>query len=281
MSTIIYYFSGTGNSLYVAKDIAAATGGTLVPAASLTDSRVVSIDLETDIVGLVFPVYYGELPVIIKEFAGKLENLQGKYIFAVCTFGGSAGDSHKILGSIISARGGNLAATYGIHMPQNAFYKFWEKHEPLYRNWRKKVKVVAANTAARKRGSFFTNPVFDIIFKAIQAWVRPRYKQSFIKLSGATPDLSVDELIRLNDTSCSVTAACTGCGLCAQVCPVNNIEMVEDRPVWLHRCENCLACYNSCPVKAIENGIAHKNYYYRHPDITTKEIMAQKGWTRS
>ena len=277
MSTLIYYFTGTGNSLYVAKDIADATGGTLVPVASLVDRDAVSPDADADAVGMVFPVYYGDLPVIIKEFAGTLENLEGRYIFSVCTFGGSAGDSHRMLGDIITARGGVLAATYGVHMPQNAFYKFWEKHEPLYRNWRKKVKTVAANTAARKRGTFFTNPAFDIIFKGIQAWVKPRYKQSFIKLSGASPELSVDELIRLNDTSFGVTGACTGCGLCAQVCPVDNIEMVEKRPVWRHRCENCLACYNSCPVRAITSGIARKGYYYRHPDISTKEIMAQKG----
>jgi ferredoxin/flavodoxin len=274
MTIVIYYFSGTGNSLYVARDVAEATGGILTPIASLVKQEIISPD--ADGTGIIFPVYYGDLPKIIREFAGKLENIEDKYIFAVCTFGGSAGDSLKTLRSIINSRGGELAATYAIHMPQNAFYKFWEKHEPLYRNWRKKVKKVAINTAAKRRGAFFRNYLFDIIFKAIQVYVAPKYKPAFIKLSGASPELSLDELIQLNDTSFSVTDKCTGCGLCVKVCPVDNIELVEKKPVWQHHCQNCLACYNFCPFRAIRSGIAAKNYFYRHPDINTKEIIGQK-----
>lgn len=278
MNTVIYYFSGTGNSLYVAKDIAEGTGGKLVAVASLADRNAIRPDDDADVMGIVFPVYYGELPLIIRSFAGRLENLEGRYIFAVCTFGGSAGDSLRMLRDIINTRGGILSATYGVHMPQNAFYKFWEKHEPLYRNWRgKKLRIVLKNIAERKAGSFFRNYLFDIIFKGIQAYVRPRYRQSFIRLSGASPDLAVEELIRLNDISFSVTGECTGCGLCAQVCPVGNIDMVDDMPAWRHRCENCLACYNSCPVRAIQGGIPQKGYFYRHPDISVQEIMGQRG----
>ena len=272
MKHVIYYFSGTGNTLFVARDIAEELGASLIPIASLINDPVVDVDSE--VTGIVYPVYYGELPVIVREFAGKMANLEGKYIFAVCTFGGSAGDSLRSLRKIIRSRGGELPATYGVHMPQNAFYKFWEKHEPLYRNWRKKkLNTVISNIKARKRGDFFTNVIFDIIFKGIQAYMRPKYKQSFIKLSGASPDLSVEELIRLNDTSFSVTDECTGCGICAKVCPVNNIIMVENRPTWQHRCENCIACYNFCPEKAIRNSIASEGYYYRHPDIKVRDMM--------
>ncbi|UCC17673.1 MAG: EFR1 family ferrodoxin [Dehalococcoidales bacterium] len=272
MKRIIYYFSGTGNTLFVARDIAQGLEASLIPIVSLADDTVVTVD--SDVTGIVYPVYYGELPVIVREFAEKLSKLEGKYIFAVCTFGGSAGDSLRNLRKIILLRGGKLSSTYGVHMPQNAFYKFWEKHEPLYRNWRqKKLKVVISNTEARKSGNFFTNILFDIIFKGIQSYVKPKYKQSFIKLSGASPDLSVEELIRLNDTSFSSTDDCTGCGICAKVCPVNNIIMFGGRPVWQHRCENCISCYNFCPEKAIRNGIASEGYLYRHPDITVKDMM--------
>jgi len=272
MDKVVYYFSGTGNTLFVAKDIAEELGAVLIPIASLVDAIEVYIDSEAT--GIVYPVYYGELPVIIREFAEKLNNLEGKYIFSVCTFGGSAGDSLRSLRKIIRSRGGKLSATYGVHMPQNAFYKFWEKHDPLYRNWRsKKLNKVVSNTESRKTGNFFTNIIFDIIFKGIQAYVRPKYKQSFIKLSGASPDLSVEELIRLNDTSFSVTDECTGCGICAKLCPVKNIIMIDAKPTWHHRCENCIACYNFCPQKAIRNGIVSENYFYRHPDINAKDMI--------
>ena len=272
MNKVIYYFSGTGNTLFVARDIAEKLEASLVPITLLVGDS--SVPLGSDVTGIVYPVYYGELPVIIKEFAEKLDNLDGKYIFAVCTFGGSAGDSLRNLQKIIRSRGGELSATYGVHMPQNAFYKFWEKHEPLYRNWRqKKLDIVVNNTQIRKTGNFFTNILFDIISKGIQAYVKPKYKQSFIKLSGASSDLSVEELIRLNDTSFSVTDECTGCGVCVKVCPVNNIEMIGDKPVWHHQCENCISCYNFCPERAIRNGIASEGYYYRHPEIMVRDMI--------
>lgn len=274
MKTVIYYFSGTGNTLFVAKDIAESLKADLVPVASLINQD--EIGVEADVIGIVFPVYYGDLPLLLRDFTGKLTNIENTYIFAICTFGGSAGESFERLKNIIGERGGKVGATYGIHMPQNAFYKFWEKHEPLYRNWRNKVKTVVINTNEQKKGAFYTNFLFDLIFNGIQAYVKPRYKKSFARLSGSSEDLSVEELIHLNDTSFSVTEECTGCGLCARVCPVNNIEMVNKKPAWRHRCENCIACYNYCPSRAILSGIPAKGYYYHHPDITVHDIIGQK-----
>ena len=278
MSIEIYYFSGTGNSLYVAKDIAEKTGGTLIPIASMVDQDIIKVD--SDVTGIVFPVYYGELPVIIKRFAEKLDGLENKYIFAVCTFGGSAGYSLKLLRQIIQVRGGELSATYRVHMPQNAFYKPREHPSILSARWRKKLGKFIDNTNKRAKGEFFKNifilPVLGLADYIVHH-MRSSYRKSFIKLSNASPDLDTDELIHLNDTSFSVDDRCSGCGICVRVCPVNNIRMKGDKPEWLHHCENCLACYNWCPTKAIRNGIASKGYYYRHPDIKIAEIMNQRS----
>ncbi len=276
MSINIYYFSGTGNSLRVARDISERTGGTLVPIASVTGRE--AIRPEADVIGMVFPVYYGELPVLIKRFAGSLDDIGGKHIFAVCTFGGSAGYSLKILRKIIRARGGKLATTFQVHMPQNSFRKPWEKHEKLYATWKKRAARTARLIMERRRGNFFRHiflaPVFMLTDLIINL-MKPTYRKSFMKLSNASPELDTDELIHLNDKSFSVNGSCTGCGVCARVCPVNNIVIEKNLPVWQHRCENCLACYNWCPVHAIEGGIAEKGYYYRHPEIKALEIMKQ------
>jgi len=209
MSIGIYYFSGTGNSLYVAKDIAVKTGGTLFPIASTVDMDTIKVDSDT--IGIVFPVYYGELPVIIKRFAEKLDNVANKYVFAVCTFGGSAGYSLKLLRSIIQARGGDLSATYRVHMPQNSFAKPWENHSTLYAKWQKKLGQLVSNTDSRIKGEFFKNPLLTLFFTPIDYIVKimkPQYRKSFIKLSNASPDLETDELIHLNDTSFSVNEKC-------------------------------------------------------------------------
>lgn len=277
MNVRIYYFSGTGNSLYVAKDVAAQTGGILFPVASAADHNTIKIDSE--VLGIVFPVYYGELPVIIKRFAAKLEGIEHKYIFAVCTFGGSAGHSLRILRRIIQTRGGDLSATYRVHMPQNSFSKPWEKNAVLYATWKKRLGEVADNTCNRKKGEFFKHTFLAPFFMLADSTVnimKPRYRKAFIRLSNAPPELETDELIHLNDTSYMVNEECNGCGTCSLVCPVNNIQMINSRPIWLHHCENCLACYNWCPAKAIQGGVAAKGYYYRHPDIKIAEIMKQR-----
>ena len=97
----------------------------------------------------------------------------------------------------------------------------------------------------------------------------------YIKRSGAPVDTDYDELIRLNDKAYYVTDKCNGCGLCEKVCPVHNIEMKDGKPVWLHHCENCLACYEWCPNRAIGGTIATKGHFYRHPELTVADMINQ------
>ncbi|MGD2246984.1 MAG: EFR1 family ferrodoxin [Candidatus Methanofastidiosia archaeon] len=270
----IYYFSGTGNSLIVARDIAEKIHGKLIPIASHIEKK--SILTDADIIGIVFPVYYNDIPVIIKRFAEKLDNINGKYIFAVCTYGGGAGDSFRSLSQIIKSRGGELSAQFGVHMPQNAFSKFWETHEPLFENWEKKLETISENINNQKKGILIKDFVWNLILFPFGIIIKPLYKKSLAKLSNSSSDMPREDLIHLADKTFSTNEKCNGCGGCAEVCPVSNIEIVDDNPVWLHHCENCLACYNWCPQKAIESEIPEKGYYYHHPEVTVSDMIKQK-----
>jgi len=274
--TQIYYFSGTGNSLFVAQDIASKIKGSLIPVVSTLGKP--SITLESEITGIVFPVYYGELPVIIKNFAAKLEGINGKYIFAVSTFGGSAGYSLKLLREIVRSRGGEISATYRVHMPQNAFAKSWERHRALYATWKKQLEKVAENTLRKEKGDYFKHlflrPLFWMADSSVNL-MKPSYRKSFSKMSGSSSELDMDRLIYLNDTGFQVNEKCNGCGICARICPVHNIKMVEKRPHWRHSCENCRACFNWCPNRAIQGGLVANGFFYRHPEITLSQMLQQ------
>lgn len=92
MNTTIYYFSGTGNSLKVAKDLSE----------QLEDSKIVQIcknnmsilkDTQSEKIGFVFPVYFSGIPVMLKSFMENLQVGKHNYVFAIATCGGSVGTS--------------------------------------------------------------------------------------------------------------------------------------------------------------------------------------------
>jgi MinD superfamily P-loop ATPase len=82
------------------------------------------------------------------------------------------------------------------------------------------------------------------------------------------------------DKAFSVSDACTACGTCAEVCPVSNIRMVQDRPAWHHRCELCCACLHFCPAEAIQLKFLFGTKgrgRYRHPDLKVADMKTQQG----
>ncbi len=269
MSTSIYYFSGTGNSLYIAKKLAEKMKADLIPIASQISQK--EINPNSDVIGIIFPIYYCDLPNIVKRFAAKLKNIESKYVFVVCTYGGGKGVAIKSLKSILKAK--NISSVYGIRMPQNTFYKFFENYLKLNEKANIMIERICKNIRQRKRGMFSTNMMVDILQRPLHLILRPMCVKPLMKMSHTSVKKPIEELIPLVDNSFKANHQCNGCGICSRVCPVGNISIVENKPVWLHQCENCLACYNYCPQKAIEISLVTKNYYYKHPEISLQEIM--------
>jgi Pyruvate/2-oxoacid:ferredoxin oxidoreductase delta subunit/flavodoxin len=273
MSVNIYYFSGTGNSLYIAKKVAEKTKGNLKPIASIIKQKEIKDD--SDVVGIIFPLYYGELPNIMRRFATKLKNIESKYIFVVCTYGGG-GAAIKNINSIIKSQGGIISAGYGIHMPQNAFFKASENYDKLYKKASLMIEIICKNIEQKKKGMFSSNIIVDILSKPLYFFLKPLYIKHLMKISNTLSKKSREELIYLAGNSFKTNKKCSSCGICAKVCPVNNIDIINNKPVWHNRCENCLACYNHCPQHAIETEIVEKDYYYKHPEIGLKDMINQK-----
>lgn len=272
MTYTLYYFSGTGNTLYLAKQLSKTTKATLIPIASKKHQK--TITPVTPTTGILFPVYYNDLPVLVKKFAQKLTGIENTTIFAVSTYGGSAGNSLDSLKKIIHERGGNLSHTYGIHMPQNAFNKPWENHQKIYQTAYQILKNIPDDLTTKKQVNKLSNLLIDILFKPLGTPLRKITTKTFEKKLKSKQ--SLPKLIHNMDQLFSVDENCTHCGICQKVCPVQNISMNNNKITWHHKCENCLACQNYCPSHSIHGKISQKNYYYHHPEIKAEDIAQQQ-----
>lgn len=225
MKSIIYYFSGTGNSYYLAKKTAEGIDSKLESLTCIKDCD--NLYIEEHIIGLVFPVYYCDTPNIIREFLTKVSNLENKYVFAVNNYSGSADLSKKSVETLLKCKGSKLSAFYGVHMPQNAFYKRYENKNKIFARADKMIVSIINRTKAKKKGFLSTNIIINLISLPIVPLLNPTITNALKKLSGITG--SRKEMIYNADKSFKTLDICNGCGICKKVCPTMNIVIVNKK----------------------------------------------------
>lgn len=235
---MIYYFSATGNSEWVANELAAGTGDRAVSITGLRKKKETPPPVKAgETLGIVFPVYAWAPPRIVMEFAGRLEIDPGAFVYGVCTMADVAGDSFRQLRKRI-----RVDSCYSVRMPSN--YIVLGGREP-------EAKIRAKIAAARKRipeicASVKTRKVeFDVRRGPGAFLLTPLVSRLFNRFA-------TDKKFRADDK-------CTGCGLCAELCPLDNITLKHNRPVWHGDCMQCMACLQHCPARAIDCGRLTKN----------------------
>lgn len=256
MKTIIYYYTGTGNSLWTARLIAAELGDTTLHSMSLMKEDA---GIEAEAIGLVFPVHMWGVPSLVLNFLKKMQKDPGRYYFAIAVNGGQVSRTLIQLENHMAAMGLKLSLGIDIVLPSN--YIPWggpgpaEKLARLYRAAGEKIKRAVPAIAGKQSAPMEKGPLWQrIVFTAL-------YKITFNMIPKMDGDFWVDE-------------KCNGCTICAKVCPVGNIVMSSDKPAWLHRCEQCLACIQWCPKEAIQYGKKTPNYErYHHPEVTLNDIV--------
>lgn len=256
MTTQLFYFSGTGNSLELARDLAANLEDTelvSIPAVSAE-----SIDINTDTVGLVFPVYAWGVPRIIVDFVKKLKFKGNEYVFAVITCGGQPAGTLPQLAGLLKARGAVLKAGFAISQPSN--YILWNEAPPD-----EKQAAMFARKAERMPG------ILEVI--------RDR-KSMPLEQGSAVANLVLGQIYKLSlkgfptgDKSFWVTEQCNNCGLCVRLCPRANISLESGRLQWHGNCEMCLSCIQWCPREAVQHKkktIGRKRYH--HPGVKMSDL---------
>ncbi|MFX1418158.1 MAG: EFR1 family ferrodoxin [Promethearchaeota archaeon] len=262
MRTSIYYFTGTGNSLIIAKELVKKLEETeLIPIAKIFESE--NLEARSQNVGFVFPLYWSGLPKIVYDFISKLDLSYSNYFFTVIT---SAGDINefplKQLNKILKLKSKKLNAGFFITMPSNYIIGSDTHSEEHQKEFFEKAnkKVVTISEIVKNRKENLPQDIFEKDLSRSEKFNKNFREEVF----------ESDKSFYANDN-------CNNCGICEIVCPVNNIILTEGVPQWQHRCQQCLACINFCPEQAIQFGKETlKSNRYHHPDITIEDMKSQK-----
>jgi ferredoxin len=252
---MIFYFSGTGNSLHVAKKIAAHQNEQLVNISDCLKAKTLEFKLaEKEIAGFIFPTYFYGMPTIVLDFMKKLtlRSSGGNYIFAVCTRGGVSGNLLNDFKKILKKKGLSLNAGFEINMPDNYILIFNlltppEKVGKMLAD--AETQIGEINSAVSERRD--VKPADGFV-----PWIKTFTSYPLYKFGRSTKPFYATE-------------DCTGCGLCAKICPCDMIHLKNKRPVWKSgKCTQCIACLHRCPVSAIQHGKKTETRgRYVHPDL--------------
>ena len=285
MSTEIYYFSGTGNSLHVAKELQKRIpGARLIPIVSLVSKESVTTNGET--VGFVFPHYASSLPKIVHTFIEKLDLGSARYLFAIATRGGTRTMAFIEIDKILKKKGKRLDSFFVFTMPSGS--------EPLVKGYANKIteeRILRLESAMLARLDSIQRTIVDQEVNREEdtgdATPPPPFLVPFMPLIRVVSPLLVP-LGKLVETTFDFyyDEKCTGCGVCENVCLAEKVQMVDGRPVWQEavKCHGCFACLNYCPEESIQikskwylKSYTDQNGRYHHPEITANDIAGQKA----
>jgi ferredoxin len=253
---VLYVFSGTGNSLVVARRIADALGDCAVRsiAADYAHGRLA---IQADTVGIVTPLYYLGAPAIVKKFLDAATLSAASYRFAVATKGmPHIGGALMQIRRILRKKGADLDyGAYALGPDNDITFMEGPEQEKIPDNLR------TLEDAAERIAGDIRNRTRSID-KEILPWAQLLYNTWF------------RARVTKMDRRFSVNDRCNACRICEKMCPVGNIKIQDGKPVWNRRCQMCLGCFNFCPRHAIaykeKNG---PRYRYAHPGVTAGDLI--------
>lgn len=264
METTMYYFSGSGNSLAIARRLSQALGG--ADLRSIPRKLQGKIGTPSKAVGFVFPTYAYGLPRIVTEFVERLDLPPRAYVFAVATSFGIPGSVLLQLDRLLKKKGRTLDAGFTVlderssltQDPDNDTIQrlmIWLNREDSPPRSSERTEEIARVVGAReRRPAESSNRMTNFVGGVLNSLAGRSFPQM-------ASNFRTDE-------------RCTGCGTCERVCPRANIQLDSGRPVWQSDCEMCHACIQWCPQEAIQYGdLTVDRPRYRNPEVTLQDMM--------
>ena len=263
MTTIIYYFTGTGNTLAAARMLADELGDTkLIP---LRRAMYYGASAPgADAVGIAFPVHFLDMPAIVRQFVFNILFCEESYLFGLATCGEPHGGALFRLQELLDEKGYRLSAGFTLVMPETFIGPVNLMSDASHREEKfaaAKARIPAIASAIRERRVSVPEGSNSALWR-----FAGRFSRHLATCVYGTPS-------RLH-----ATGACNRCGTCAKICPTRNIMVNRDGVVFGDDCTQCYACIHWCPEEAVEIGGRTKGKArYHHPDVTLEDMVSQRG----
>jgi len=258
----IYYFTGTGNTLSVAKKIQK----------ELQDSQLIDISKKqkenilienSDSIGFILPVYVFGAPLIFLEFIKHIKINSTKFIYVIFVHGGAPYDAARDIKEKLLKYDIELNSAFYLVSPDN----YISGANPPNAEASKKI---------LKEADIELNDIINSIKTRKKVFPKILFRH---RILGKLLRPSFKNIAKKASTKFRVTDKCNGCSICYSLCPKEVINMNElNRPTWSGKdCEMCFSCINLCPMEAIEIGkkTIGRNRY-KNPDVIIKDLINKK-----
>lgn len=254
--TVIFYFSQSGNSLFVAKKVAERIGNaTLVSIPEAIHNKSYNYK-NYQSVGIILPLYFMSIPVMVRDFISKLEISKDSYVFSIVTRASSKGRIFYDINKLLNDKELN----FGKYLTFPDSYIRWsqaptkDKIFKINQNAERSLellieKILCQENFVEKEGCFYR----FISFLVYKVW---------------------ESRLKTISKGFKVSNLCVGCGICEKTCPSRNIKLENDKPKWSNKCQDCMACVQHCPKKAIFfNSKTIDKKRYINPNIELNELI--------
>ena len=249
---MVFYFTGTGNSFYVAGQIEKC------PVSIPQVIHNENLDYSADSIGIVAPVYGHEVPPMVRDFMKKAA-FHTDYFYMILTYGNRHGGAAELAKQLCDECGIGVQYINILWMVDNWLPAFdMDEQRAVDKKVDEQLAAIRTDIAARKA-----------MIASVTDADRAAHQEYLSRIRQMSPDV-FQHFIKVTD-------ACVGCGICEKVCPSGSIRVVGGKAVPIPgNCQTCLACVHACPQKAIGLAVPEKNpnARYRNEHITLNEIIA-------
>jgi len=260
---LVFYFTATGNSLYVARQLSDGVNAPLSIPQMLRRKRLA---FEADEIGIVYPIFGHMPPNLVREFLQQAK-LKAEYLFCVPTCGARKCSAVEIWDGIASECGYKFDYINCVVMVDNWLHNFdMDEQRKIDKHIPEQLEAIRRDLAAQKR------------------WHQPTTQEErdlhagFLALSGFNERngffVEAGERFRAD-------ARCVGCRTCVRVCPRGNWRCQGRNASASGVCDYCLACIHACPKMAItfrpsQNPLLkpepNPNARYRNENVSIADI---------